>query len=295
MTTSVLPVSLLNKQRSALALYDLTVTDGELHATSDSTIEPFAAHDYSRFKYGDYAQTERYGFLLAGLLAAHFTEQFTARFSGDIVIMGTPYKSLPNAAKLLADVAGYSLGNWGLDFNVAASRIYQHRLAEGDYGKLSSAMRDERNRQKKYFLDPTDFEGKHIVVVDDVRITGSIERSVVTLLDGIEWESLTVTNLVRLNPDVARDNPQIEDALNHASINSLRDLLPLMEQRDRFVLITRTVKRILEADEFELREFLSALEPARRAELYRAAVDDGYSQMERYAQSFRILTTFYPY
>lgn len=283
----------LLREQTALALYELTVIDGELQATSTSTETPFQATEYSRFKYGDYAQTVQYGSLLAEALGAHFGEMLEGRSGEQIVLSGTPYKSMPNAAKLLAGVAERQLAARG--FATTVGRIYQHRLAEGDYGTLSQAMRDERNRQKKYFFDPSDFAGKHVVVVDDVRITGSIERSVLRLLGDINWLSLTIINLVRLDPEVSLRNPQIEDTLNHASVCSLADLLPLMAARDQFVLITRTVKRILEADPSELREFLSVLEPARRTELYLAAVDDGYSTMERYAQSFQLLTEFYPF
>jgi pyrimidine operon attenuation protein/uracil phosphoribosyltransferase len=275
-------------------LYDLTVTDGELQTTSRSTSVPFSPEEYSRFKYGDSAQAERYGVLIAEMLTTYFDELSASGRISEVLIVGTPYKSLPNAAKLLADVAERKLGASVPYLDVFSSRIYQHRLAVGDYGKLSSAMRDERNRQKKYFFDPVDFEGKHVVLIDDVRITGSIERSVMALLDDVDWESFTVANLVKLDPYAARENPQIEDELNHAQITSLGDLLPLMRTRDGFILITRTVKRILEAHPNEIREFLLALEPAQRAELYRAAVDDGYNQMGQYEQSFDILASLYP-
>ena len=295
MATSREPAPLLHSKRSALALYDLAVEDGELRVTSDSASLPFVSTEYSRFKYGDYAQAERYGSQIARLLASHFAERHASHGDEEIVVMGTPFKSVPNAAKLLADVARRELGASDAGFTVSGTRIYQHRLAAGDYGRLPSAMRDARNRQKKYFFDADDFEGKHVVLIDDVRITGSIERSVLRLLEHVGWESLTVASLLRLDPESARRNPQIEDALNHASVTSLADLLPLMRRDETFVLITRAVKRILEADADELRAFLSSLDPAQRTELHRAAVDDGYDAMDAYAGSVAMLAAFHPY
>lgn len=277
---------------AALSLYELTVRGEALATTHSLTRRRFDVSDYSRFKYGWYPQIEQYGTLLAEALTAYFGTS-GVKAGERIVLLGTPFKSVPNAAKLLADVAERKLRVRG--FNSSIARIYQHRLAEGDYGLLSAAKREERNRQKKYFFDAADYAGTHVVVVDDVRITGSIERSVIALLGEIDWLSLTVINLVRLDPEVALRNPGIENDLNHASIRSLQDLVPLMAQRDQFVLITRTVKRILEADLSELQGFLSQLDAGRLAELHRAAVDDGYDQMERYEASFRLLTKHYPY
>ncbi|MGB4776832.1 phosphoribosyltransferase family protein [Microbacterium sp.] len=280
-----------------LALYDVAARDGGFHATSEWTPQPFAADEYSRFKYGDEAQAARYGATLARALSEHFAARRGTggdNYGEGITIVGTPYKSLPNAAKLLADAAERELRVRQPDARVSGTRIYQHRLAAGDYGRLPQAEREARNRQKRYFLDAADFAGRHVVLIDDVRVTGSIERSVLTLLDGVPWASLTVASLLRIDPETARQNPQVEDALNHARIAALSDLLPLMSA-DRFVLITRTVKRILEADLPALQAFLAALGPARRAELYRAAVDDGYSVMEGYAASFGLLESFYPY
>ncbi len=277
---------------ASLALYDLTVLDGALHTTFTYSDEPFKDTDYSRFKYGFFPQAVQYGSLLAEVLRARFDE-LEVQDHEQIVLIGTPYKSLPNAAKLLTGVAERKLRSHG--YATSVSRIYQHRLAEGDYGKLPAELRDLRNQQKKRFLDDDDFDGKHVVIVDDVRITGSIERSILSLLGHLDVLSLTIINLVRLDPEVAKRDPRVEDAMNHASVHTLADLLPLMAVRDQFVLITRTVKRILEAEQSELQDFLSHLETAHLIELHHAAVDEGYSRMEQYERSFLTLSDFYPY
>ncbi|MFZ1301983.1 MAG: phosphoribosyltransferase family protein [Candidatus Microsaccharimonas sp.] len=276
----------------SLAVFEITLLQGELRTTSGPNGQPFSPSDYSRFKYGFYPQAEAYGSLLADAIQVRFHE-LGVKPQDEIVVIGTPYKSVPNADKLLAGVAERKLRNRG--YKSSISRIYQHQLAQGDYGTLPAALRDKRNQQKKRFLSEEDFHFKHVVFIDDIRITGSIERSVLALLEYTHPLSMTIINLARLDPEVALTNPRIEDALNHAAVQTLGDLLPLMTRRDEFVLITRAVKHILEAEQSELEMFLQQLDKARLIELHHAVVDEGYDQMDRYERSFRILSRFYPY
>ncbi len=269
----------------ALALYELTVSDGKFKVREAWTPVPFDFVRYSEFKYGQRDAAEIFAASLADLLLAHFG----GRLGDDeqVVVIGTPYKRLPNAARMLAIITERHLRTAGLP--TSYSYIYQHRLAEGDYGRLPQAARDERNRQKKRYIDADDFTGKHVVVIDDVRITGSIERSIHALLSEIPVLSTTVVNLVRLDPDVAASEPHLEDRLNHAAVQGLPDLLRLMNQRSQFTLTTRAVKFILQAEPAEVRWLLDRLDPTQVTELYEAIVDEGYDLMTAYRPAFRLV------
>lgn len=269
----------------ALALYELTVSDGEFEATQAATHIPFKPSHYSEFKYGRRDIAEQYGRAIALQLVQHFLAH--GYQNNPIVVIGTPYKRVPNAARMLSMVVERYLRQQG--FATSHSTIYQHRLADGDYGTLSQADRDKRNKGKKRYVDPDDFVGRHVVLIDDVRITGSIERSTLTHLEDIAVLSTTVVNLVRLDPEAALREPQLEDKLNHYAVKGLSDLVRLMNKRYRYTLTTRAVKYILQSNPADIQRFLARLGPNRTMELYEAIVDEGYDLMPCYDQAFRLV------
>ncbi|HET6747549.1 MAG TPA: phosphoribosyltransferase family protein [Candidatus Saccharimonadales bacterium] len=269
----------------ALALYGLTVVDGEFLAENSATALPFRPWEYSSFKYGRRDIAEHYGKALAGMIIDHLGPMVCG--NQEIVILGTPYKRVPNAARMLAIGAQRHMRAAGLP--VTYTYIYQHRLVEGDYSKLSVEQRELRNKQKKRYVDPDDFAGRHVVVIDDIRITGSIERSIIRLLGGIPVLSTSIVNLVRLDPDAAKREPQLESKLNHCAMKGLRDLLGLMSQRDQFVLTTRAVKYILESSEEDIHWLLGQLDDNQIAALYEAIVDEGYDVMQCYRSKFSLV------
>lgn len=269
----------------ALALYEVTVSDGHFVTTKAATHLPFNSLHYSEFKYGRRDIAEQYGVAIATQLIEHFTAH--GSLNDPIVVVGTPYKRVPNAARMLSMTVERHLRAHGL--RTSHGTIYQHRLAEGDYGTLPAHLRDQRNRGKKRYVDPDDFVGRHVVLIDDVRITGSIERSTLAHLQDVAVLSTTVVNLVRLDPEVARREPHLENKLNHAAVEGLHDLMRLMNQRDNYTLTTRAVKFILESDPSSVYAFLTLLDPTRTLELYEAVVDEGYDQMPRYEQTFGLI------
>lgn len=266
----------------ALALYELTVSDGEFVVTQAATDLSFKVSEYSEFKYGRRDRAEQYGAAMAAQLIKHFTLNVMRE---PIVVIGTPYKRVPNAARMLSSVVERRLRLAG--FPSSHETIYQHRLAEGDYGTLPAAARDKRNKNKKRYVDPEDFAGRHVVLIDDVRITGSIERSTLAHFDDIPVLSTTVINLVRLDPEVALKEPHLEDRLNHEAVGDLNDLLILMHQPGQFTLTTRAVKFILQSSPAPLKRFLDHLGPLRAREVYEAVVDEGYDLMPQYHRAFR--------
>jgi orotate phosphoribosyltransferase len=274
----------------ALDVFKLTADGNQTFATTTSrTGVPLDRTHYSEFKYGRRDLAEYYGGLIAEVLISHLSE--ILHEGEEVVVMGTPYKRLPNAARMLAITAENYLRLAGLP--TCYTYIYQHRLAGGDYGKLDSAARDRRNQLKKRFIDAEDFEGRHVVVIDDVRITGSIERSIFELLKDMPILSSTFVNLVKMDEHIALANPCLENKLNHHAVNSLQDIIRIMHGPHGFVLITRVLKYILESGPSELRWFLEQLSVQEITSLFEGIIDDGYDVMPQYHDSFRIIRDTY--
>lgn len=260
------------------ALYELTVQNGDFRVSNSLTDKPFDYSHYSEFKYGKRSAAELFGRLLA--------EQLLERLAGqvnpgeELVVLGTPYKNLPNAARLLAITVERHLRAAGLQSSY--SRIYQDHVGEGVYGTFTQAERDARNGQKNRFFDPRRLAGRHIVVVDDIRITGSVQRSILKLLDPVPKLSLTIVSLAQLDPEVAKHEPQLENKLNHQAVQNLNDVLRLMSNEYDFALMTRVVRYVLQSTLDDLQRFLDQLRAEQVIMLYEAVIDERYDQIKDY-------------
>lgn len=263
------------------AVYELQGSDGKFLT---ETGKPFDARLYSTFKYGNGNALADYTLLLAVHVAVVLKRE--GWLHDPLVVTGTPYKRVPNAAAYLAKGVTQFLRMRG--FDVTYTSIYQHQLSQGDYGLLDAAARNRRNRAKVRSFDADDFIGRYVVLVDDVRITGSVEQSVLDVLAGVPTLGLSVCNLVALDPTAVAADPLVEDRLNHAWVKSLNEVGALMRSSS-FVLTTRAIRFLLESDIHTLESFLLALQPAEVQVLYRAAVDDGYDRMPAYQDTFACL------
>jgi orotate phosphoribosyltransferase len=270
--------------KHALCVFTLDYIGGFFVASNvESNALAFEPAVFSEFKYGRKDAAKFYAVNVVETLMS----QLQAMLDHDepIVITGTPYKHVPNAARILA-AETFRLLRKGRT-SVSLASIYQPRLAAGDYGTLSCASRDVRNQSKTRHIHPQDFDGKHVILIDDIRITGSIERSTVMMLEALDVLSITTVNLVRFNQETALARPDLEDKLNHFKVQTLSDLRSVMAYpRDNFVLTTRAIKCILQADAAQLEKFLKCLNLQQLNELFSGIVDEGYDQMAVYQHSF---------
>lgn len=270
------------------ALYGLTARDGRFEVATAHTSEPFDFHRYGEFKYGRRSVAESFGRLMAEYLLQLLADQ--VRPAEELVVLGTPYKNLPNAARLLALTVERYLRLSGV--RSSYSRIYQDHVGEGVYGMFTQAERDERNNRKNRFFDPRLLEGRHIVVVDDIRITGSIQRSIARLLEPVPKLSLTVASLAQLDPEVAGRKPQLEHQLNHVAVRNLDDVIRLMNDPDDFSLVTRVVRYVLQSNTTELQQFLDGLRPRQVITLHEAIVEERYDQIMDYRTTAQTIAAY---
>lgn len=275
--------------RHALALHEITLRDGLFVPTAHEGHGLFDPYAYSLFKYGHGVLADDYGRRIGQLLLSHLEP---VRGTGEeVVVVGTPYKRVPNAARWLAVSAQHDIRIAGIP--AAYATVYQQHLSVGDYGRLTAEEREARNRQKRRVFDPEEFQGRHVVVVDDIRITGSITASVAEMFGDVPVLSLTFAFLVIMDPGVTETDPQVEDRLNHYAISDLSDLHRLMTETDSFSMTTRAVKFVLESKPAAISRLLRALDAGHLRSLYYGALDDGYDRMPRYAETFRLVSEAY--
>lgn len=269
--------------RTRIALHTVVgEVEGEI-ITADG--EPFDTSAYSRFKYGHTEQADRYGESLAKLLLEHPISGLYVN-SAPLVVTASAYKRLATAAQLVANSVAKRLG-WA-HFMVHAGRIHRARLTEGDYGTMAHEERQYWMANNGLSVDTELFAGRHVVVVDDVRITGSHEESIWQLFADMPIESLTNLYVVTLDPKLAKRDPKIEDRMNHAEIRTLRDLYGLIWSGS-YCPTARTVKFVLSQPADTLKIFLREIDGGDLRAIHMGLIDDGYDKMDTYSVGSRLV------
>lgn len=247
----------------------------------------FDESGYSRFKHGDGVMAVRYGRALAARLLVAVPD--FAKPDDRIVIASAPYKYLPTASHALAlgvrRVVNAALAGSGRrPAEIGALRM--SRVDSANYARLGTASRGDLLSRANLHVDAAEFTGRHVVLVDDARITGLAEAAATELVTAAGARSVTALYVVRIAGSFC---PDIEDRMNHAFVRDLQSLLRVYRS-GRFVLNIRTVKFLLGwPDRDELDRFFRRLTAAELSEIHTAARRTGPDFTRCYAESLRRL------
>jgi hypothetical protein len=264
------------------ALYSVPVTEGNCSP-------PFSAALYSRYKYGSLTATATF----ARALGAAFDDRHPELVRAPRLVMtSSPYSHVPTAATALArqlrPVLNAARARYGLP-PVPLVHVYRLRTSAGDYGTLAAGARDQRMTAnvlsfRRFSL--AQVRDAHLMVVDDVRVTGAHQRNLTLASDELPLAARTFLYIASF-ADPASDyfDPTQEDALNHAAIRTLDDLARIVEDDD-FACNVRVCKFVLNpANHAELPRFLARMPDWFVRDLHRDTLRDGYARMGLYASS----------
>lgn len=277
----------------------LAAAPARRHAVFTLTPETLGGFDmetYSRFKYGDVEATNHFAGILADALEALFPEGGPER--AHLAVAPSAYLALPTAAAVVTQrmLARLSAGGRHVP---AALHIGRASHIDKDFSLLTPEQRAAVMGANKLELPPpAALAGRHLVVVDDCRITGAHEECVRQALAaaaaaGGGPASLTFLYIAMVPPELVAAAKSgcaasagflkgVEGAMNGAAIKSLSDLAPVLCQRGA-VLTARTTKFVLQKAAAEgapaLGAFLAALPPRLMVQLIEGADADGYSSM----------------
>ncbi len=246
----------------------------------------FDLDKFSRFKHGSTGVAAEYGSDMARSLAEAHPELLTPQV--ELVVSASFSKFMPLASDSLGDAfyrsLNYSLVQRDLP---PADRVKIHRseLIEGDYSKMSQAERDAINEKDKLSLPEGVVRGKHLLVVDDVRMTGGCERKIDEYVQSLDLLSVWYLYAAQIDGAQAQSGPQLEARMNTAYVNNLERLAEVVTAKD-FLLNSRAAKFIIGYDDkSELRQFLGAMDDQFVYNLYTGVTGNGYNRMEKYGES----------
>jgi hypothetical protein len=273
--------------------FSLYVLDGPGAAAAMSSSPPFSATQYSRYKYGSAAAAEAFARALGEAFCACRPELARAP---RLLLTSSPYTYVPTAATALArglqPVLNAARAGAGLP---PAPFVQIERLdpASGDYGTLSAQARGRRMAANvlsfRRFL-PDQVRGAHLLVVDDLRVTGAHQRCVMRASEDMPFGVRTFLYIACFRrPAGGRFDPTQEDALNHAAVRTLGDLAQVVAGGD-FSWNVRVCKFVLDhANRRGLPRFLGEMPDWFVRDLHRNSCRDGYARMARYAPSHEVV------
>ncbi len=255
---------------------------------------------YSRMKHGDpKAIVESAGKLIYAMKQDPVIAEAIER-GDDIILTSSAFGSVPTAIYAVVLAMVPQLAEIGVKAEVVKiNRSGNFRV--NNYGSMNATERGASLKERKISLSEEDLNrirGKLVVVVDDIKVTGSHEIAITQLLESTEVRLVRFCYLVSFTKELAETFPQAEDLFNSAVVRTLADLLHFTN--DEFVVNARTIKMILSTKEYvdktkaemlaDLYEYLAHDDDQTILKFYRAATsEDGYCYFPEYVDGFHVL------
>jgi hypothetical protein len=272
-----------------------------VHEINSAEHLSFSAKEYSLFKFGSKSMANKFGKELFHTVAANLLITYGA-FLRDkmpqLVVCSAPYNHIPTATGAMKDYFVKYLNEWLIDNDcqvVQQTKVHRDTTYREDYGSLSKEQRMELIGRDIFHIDAEFLRHKHILFLDDIRITGSHEEMMHNMLIKAKISMSQYTFQFAyfaqlINPDI---HPNIENELNFASIKSIDDILDLMGNED-FVYNTRVVKYLLNSKAKHFREVFELF--GRDGEtlqlhdtLYHLALGNSYHLVPEYQENLNFL------
>ncbi|WP_442592130.1 phosphoribosyltransferase family protein [Pedobacter sp. AW31-3R] len=248
----------------------------------------FDPDDYSRFKFGDDLVAREFGEQLAdgfieGYLAQNYIEE-------QMVVISSPYSFIPTATFAMKNYFMHQLNRWLVENGglvVQEAKVHRTVTYKEDYGALSAADRLKLIGNDSFHIDKHFLEGKTLLFLDDIRITGSHERMILKMVEqyGLknDFHMLYFAELVDKNI-----HPSIENILNYHQVKSVFDLDDIVKS-GFFCFNTRIVKYILNSDTGSFSIFIKNQTDDFINMLYNLAIGNGYHTIEAYAGNLNFI------
>lgn len=259
-----------------------------LHHIDNEHYFGFEPDEYSRFKFGDGAVGKIFGEALAdGFIKHQLVENPVEQ---QLVVIPSPYSFIPTATCAMKTWFIYRLNRWLVQNNLPVaqeSKVHRTITYKEDYGELDAAQRISLIGNDSFHIDREFLEGKTLIFLDDIKITGSHERMIIKMVNEYQLSNniflLYFAELV--NKSI---HPKIENYLNYHCVKRIFDLEQIVKSR-HFAINTRIVKYILNYNPDCFRLFIENQSNEFLNLLYDMALGNGYHTIEAYAQNLNFI------
>jgi hypothetical protein len=167
------------------------------------------------------------------------------------------------------------------------TRIHKDSVTRTDYATASAEDRAAELSRIGFTLTE-DLTDCHVVVVDDVRVTGLAEAAVLEALAGCRPRTLILGYVATVEDPALRADPSVESAMNHHTITTVTEMIPAIEAGN-FHLTIRFLKQLLAADAGDRRRILDACPTALLEDMLTGARASGAAFVQGYADGIGAL------
>jgi hypothetical protein len=247
--------------------------------------------EYSKFKYGHKPTAMKFAESMMSEFLNKFSLEKISGESSEFIVSTSPYWYTPPSANSLAMYFHYMLNELLLSAKnqpLTFLKIHRSSAPVCDFSKLSHRERLENMKRDTLSFDPFLLKGKRLILVEDARITGAHEQKIIDFMEKAGLEEIIFIYVVDVGS--GKNDPDIENRINHKWVNDLDTLQLLMKKPDEFVLNSRLCRFILSwENQEELEDFCKRLSDEMLFGLYISSVNDGYGSVEKYAKGFEVV------
>ena len=239
---------------------------------------------YAAFKLGVTSAVRHYAELSLPLVKRLIAE---SEHTGWIITSPGIATHTPAAANLLC---------WELfernskELSLVNTHYDKEATASIDYAKLGLADRvTERERLVQRLIPNAEFQGRPVLFINDVCITGTQQRTMQQYFERVEAACVTFLYLILVDPEIGRMKPDLEWEINFAPFE---DLLRLVS-REEIQFTGKCVLKLLSLSVPELDQVLRALSSERRTRLLKLALLNGFQNLDRFQEQMKLLSADY--
>jgi hypothetical protein len=249
---------------------------------------PFLPEEYSRFKFGSKSIARKFGRDLASKFWKRCIRD--SKPSEQIVVYSSPYNFIPTATGIMKDYFIRYLNEYLIDNDmnsVEEGKIHRNTTYREDYGQMNAEERLRMIGNDKFYIDAKFAEGKILVFIDDIKITGSHEVMVEKMCT-----EYAIQNKCYFLYFASLNDPSIpatfENDLNYAQVKTLLDVNWII-RNDEFIPNTRVVKFILNSDPKLCAPFLQYQSDKFLDNLWHLAIGNEYHKIPEYRDNLNLL------
>ncbi len=264
------------------ALWNLSGTPEQV--VSVDAHDRFEAVAYSLMKHGDSASIQLLGSRLGDRLLA---DSGPALLTHEAPVFPVAYLAVPPACWFLAAEALAVVNDARSALGLLPGRLAHVRkdaVTTTDYAGSTAEQREAELAGIGFEVGQS-LTGSVAVVVDDVRVTGSAEQTIIAALRGADPSAVLTAYVAVCDAELAH-SPQVEQALNHMAVTSPLDLLPAIEA-DEFCLTIRFLKFALGSP--DLADFVRRCPQPVLLAMYDGVVATGAGFADAYAPGVALL------
>ncbi|CAF1238635.1 unnamed protein product [Adineta ricciae] len=264
-----------------------------LHHIHNTEQLGFDCRAYSKYKYGDATRAAEFGRALC--------DGFVKKYSDLLLTCNRQFMGISSPKGLVPPAAYYMFQSFLNELNLYLTAngrpaAVEHNIKRvstmsADYSQLETDQRFAHLTKEGYSIDKKPLEGKFLLIIDDIRITGSHEKIIVQLLKSLSIENPRIFLYFAqlLNPEVAAT---FEHELNTCAVSCLDDIYSMLQDSHcNFAINTRLVKGILRADEKQLDAFLERIDIKLLIQLYEACLAANYHNIDAFSSNFQKIKT----